>query len=305
VLAIGSPFGFENSVTAGIVSAKARALPDESLVPFIQTDVAVNPGNSGGPLFNMKGEVVGINAAIISGANTIGFAIPIAVVKQILPQLKEKGHVTRGFLGVQPQAITADMVDQLGLKSSRGALIADVVKESPADQGGLKPGDVVVALNGKPISDNNQLTRDVGVIPPGQTVKLDVIRDAKERSLQVKLAPRPDETESGGRSLSQGSGEKELGDLLGLSVEDLTPQMARRAQVDPGTKGAVVTDVAPDSPAAEAGLEPGDVVLEVKHQPLASAADYRKAVNGLKKGDTALLRVRRGPATQYLTLHVK
>jgi serine protease Do len=305
VIAIGEPFGLQATVTAGIISAKERTQFGGPYSDYLQTDASINPGNSGGPLFNLKGEVVGINSAIISGANTIGFAIPIAVVKQILPQLKDKGKVVRGFLGVQPQAITADMVEQLGLKSTRGALLADVVKESPADQAGLKPGDVVVAMNGKSVSDNNQLTRDVGVVQPGQSVKLDVMREGKQRSFDVKLAPRPDETEQTGRVGNSGGPSEKNGDVLGLQVEDLTPQLARRAQVEPGTKGAVVVDVAPDSPGAEAGLSPGDVVVEVNRQPVASAADYRKAGKSLKKGDTVLLRVKHGQATQYVPVRVK
>jgi len=305
VVAIGEPFGLQATVTAGIISAKERTQFGGPYSDYLQTDASINPGNSGGPLFNMRGEVVGVNAAIISGANTIGFAIPIDVVKQILPQLREKGKVVRGFLGVQPQGITAEMVDQLGLKSTRGALIADVVKDSPADQAGLKPGDVVVALNGKPVNDNSQLTRDVGVIPPGNSVKLDVVRDGKQKTIAVKLAPRPDETEPASKSSGQGSGDKDRGDMLGLSVEDLTPQLARRAQVEPGTKGAVVTDVASDSPAADAGLEPGDVVVEVNRQQVASAADYKKATKGLKKGDTALIRAKHGAQSQYLPVHIK
>jgi serine protease Do len=305
VVAIGEPFGLQATVTQGIISAKERTQFGGPYSDYLQTDASINPGNSGGPLFNMKGEVVGVNAAIISGANTIGFAIPIDVVKQILPQLKEKGKVVRGFLGVQPQAITADMVDQLGLKTTHGALIADVVKESPADKAGLKPGDVVIALNGKPVSDNNQLTRDVGVVPPGTPVKLEVIRDGKEKTFTVALAPRPDETEVASRASGQGGGEKDHGDLLGLSVEDLTPQMARRAQVDPGTKGAIIVDVASDSPAAEVGLEAGDVVVEVNRQPVSNATEYKKAVKGLKKGDGALLRVKHGQASQYIPVRIK
>jgi serine protease Do len=305
VIAIGEPFGLQATVTAGIISAKERTQVNGPYSDYLQTDASINPGNSGGPLFNLRGEVVGINSAIISGANTIGFAIPIAVVKQILPQLKEKGRVVRGYLGVQPQAITADMVDHLGLKSTRGALLADVVKEGPADKAGLKPGDVVVALNGKPIADNNQLTRDVGVVPPGRPVKLDVVRQGKEKSFDVTLAPRPDETDQAPKSAKDGSGGKEGGDLLGLSVEDLTPQLARRAQVEAGTKGAVVVDVAPDSPGANAGLEPGDVIVEINRQPVASVGDYRKAAKGLKKGDTALARVKHGQSTQYVPLQVK
>src|SRR5205807_1741370 len=208
-------------------SAKERTQFGGPYSDYLQTDASINPGNSGGPLFNLKGEVVGVNAAIISGANTIGFAIPVNVVKQILPQLRQTGRVVRGFLGVQPQAITADMVDNLGLKSTRGALIADVVKDSPAEHAGIKPGDVVVGLNGKPVNDNSQLTRAVGV------------------------------------------------------------------------------DVAPESPAADAGLEPGDVVVEVNRRPVNSAADYRNAVKSVKKGDTALVRVKHGQATQYIPVRVK
>jgi serine protease Do len=305
VLAIGEPFGLQATVTSGIISAKERTQFGGPYSDYLQTDASINPGNSGGPLFNMKGEVVGINAAIISGANTIGFAIPINVVKQILPQLEKTGRVARGFLGVQPQAITADMVDNLGLKSTKGALLADVVRDSPADKAGLKPGDVVVALNGKPVNDNAQLTRDVGVIPPGNNVKLEVVRDGRPRTVDVKLAERPDEQEQGGRAPKLGGQDKEQGDLLGLSVQDITPQLARRAQVEAGTKGAVVVDVAQDSPAADAGLEPGDVVVEVNRRPVSSAADYRNAVKTVKKGDTALLRVKHGQATQYVPVRVK
>jgi serine protease Do len=305
VLAIGEPFGLQATVTSGIISAKERTQFGGPYSDYLQTDASINPGNSGGPLFNMKGEVVGVNAAIISGANTIGFAIPINVVKEILPQLKQTGRVARGFLGVSPQAITSDMADSLGLKSTKGALIADVVKDSPAEKGGLKPGDVVVALNGKPVSDNSQLTRDVGVIPPGSTVKLDIVREGKQRTVEVKLAERPDEKEQGGRTPTKSGQDKEQGDLLGLSVQDVTPQLARQSQVDPATKGAVVVDVAPDSPAADAGLEPGDVVLEVNRRAVASAAEYKNAVKGVKKGDTALVRVRRGQATQYVPVRVK
>jgi serine protease Do len=305
VVAIGEPFGLQASVTAGIISAKERSQFGGPYSDYLQTDASINPGNSGGPLFNLKGEVVGINAAIISGANTIGFAIPIAVIKQILPQLKENGRVTRGYLGVQPQAVTGDMVEGLGLKSTHGALLADVIKDGPGDKGGLKPGDVVVGLNGKPVMDNNQLTRDVGVVPPGNTVHLDIVRDGKQRTVDVKLAPRPDETEVAIKGSKDNSADSEKGDLLGLSVQDLTPQLARRAQVDPSTKGAVITDVASDSPASEAGLEPGDLVLEINRQPVGSVSDYRKFSKSLKKGDTALLRVKHGAGSAYVPLALK
>jgi serine protease Do len=307
VIAIGEPFGLQATVTAGIISAKERALgPGSVYSDFLQTDASINPGNSGGPLFNLRGEVIGVNAAIIGGANTIGFAIPIAVVKQILPQLEKTGRVARGFLGVQPQPITQDMVDTLGLKSTQGALIADVVKGSPADKAGSKPGDVVVALNGRPVTDANQLTRDVGAIPPGQTVRLDVVREGKTRQIEVKLAERPDERETTARAGGSGGDvDKSSGDLLGVHVQNLTPELAQRARVDPDTKGVVVTDVAQDSPASQGGIDPGDVILEINRQPVTSVADYRKLVSKLKKGETVLLRVRSGQAVQYLPIKIR
>jgi serine protease Do len=307
VIAIGEPFGLQATVTAGIISAKERALGPQSVYSdFLQTDASINPGNSGGPLFNLRGEVIGVNTAIIGGANTIGFAIPIAVIKQILPQLQKTGRVVRGFLGVQPQPITQDMVDNLGLKSTQGALIADVVKGGPADKAGLKPGDVVVGLNGRPVMDNNQLTRDVGAIPPSQSVKLDVVHDGKTRQVEVKLADRPDEIEQASRGGGQSSdSDKSSGDLLGMRVQELTPELAQRARVDPGTRGVVVTAVAQDSPASQAGLDPGDVVLEINRQPVASVSDYKKAVSKLKKGETALVRVRSGQAVQYVPIRIR
>jgi serine protease Do len=307
VIAIGEPFGLQATVTAGIVSAKERALgPTSVYSDFLQTDAAINPGNSGGPLFNLRGEVVAVATAIIGGANTIGFAIPIAVVKQILPQLEKTGRVVRGFLGVQPQPITQDMVDNLGLKSTQGALVADVVKDSPAEKAGIKPGDVITTVNGKPVADNNQLTREVGAIPPAQTVKLDVVREGKQRQVEVKLAERPDEIETAARGGRQaGEQDKSSGDPLGVRVQDLTPELAQRARVDPGTKGVVVTDVASDSPAAEAGIDPGDVILEINRQTVQSVADYKKAVSKLKKGEKALVRVRSGQLAQYVPVRIR
>src|SRR5205807_2336966 len=278
VLAIGEPFGLQATVTSGIISAKERTQFGGPYSDYLQTDASINPGNSGGPLFNLKGEVVGVNAAIISGANTIGFAIPVNVVKQILPQLRQKGRVVRGFMGVQPQAITADMVDQLGLKSTRGALIAEVVPKGPASESGLKPGDVVVGLNGKPVNDPNQFQRDVGSVQPGQVAKVDVMRDGKTRTFEVKLKERPEDNDLNERSPAPGNAESAPGDPLGLRVQNLTPDLAQRARVEEGTKGVVVTDVAPDSPAATAELEPGDVIVEVNRQEVGSVDQYKKAI---------------------------
>jgi serine protease Do len=306
VIAIGEPFGLQATVTAGIISAKERTLgPSAVYSDYLQTDASINPGNSGGPLFNLRGEVIGINSAIISGANTIGFAIPIAVVKQILPQLREKGRVVRGFMGVQPQAITADMVDQLGLKSTKGALIAEVVPKSPASEAGLKPGDVVVGLNGRAVNDPNQFQRDVGTVQPGQVAKIDVLRDGKTRTVNVKLKGRPEDSDVTERNPSEGNAENVPGDPLGVRVQTLTPDLAQRARVDDDTKGVVVMDVAPDSPAATAGIEPGDVIVEVNRQEVTSVDQYKKAIARLKKGGTALLRVKSGQSATYVTVKLK
>ena len=307
VVAIGEPFGLQATVTSGIISAKERSQFGGPYSDYLQTDASINPGNSGGPLFNLRGEVVGVNSAIIQGANTIGFAIPIDVVKQILPQLKTKGKVSRGFLGVQLQAITQDMVEQLGLKSTQGALVSDVVPDSPAAQSGLKPGDVIVGLNGRKVAENNQLTRDIGAVPPDGMVKLEVIREGKTRGFEVKIAPRPDEAEELVKPISELPGEKEApADLLGLQVEDLTAQMAKRMRLDPGVKGALVVEVVPESPGSNAGIEPGNLVVEVNRQNVTSTSDYRRAVKGLKKGDTALLRVRSSQGgTHYTPVHLQ
>jgi len=196
VIAIGEPFGLEATVTSGIISAKERTVnPETPYADFLQTDASINPGNSGGPLFNMKGEAVGINTAIIGGANNIGFAVPITLVKQILPQLKEKGRVDRGYLGVLLAPITQDMAEELKLESRKGALVAAVEKGGPAAQAGLEPGDVIVRVDDKPVNDDAQLTRAVGQHQPGSTLKLEVVREGKKVDLQVKLAQRPDEAE--------------------------------------------------------------------------------------------------------------
>jgi serine protease Do len=304
VVAIGEPFGFQATVTSGIVSAKERSLRASAFDDFIQTDASINPGNSGGPLFNMRGEVVGVNTAIISGANSIGFAIPIDLVKQELPQLRTKGRVVRGYLGVGVQPVSQDVAESFGLKTTEGALVAEVRRDSPAAKAGLKPGDVIHAVDGKPIRDERHLTRTISAFSPGAQVKLDVFRDKGDKSLEVTVGKRPDESDEEGKGQGGESGEEKGSDPLGLQVETLTPEMARRAQVESGTKGAVVTDVAPDSPAGQS-LEPGDVIVEVNRHPIESATDYRRAVKTLKKGDTALLRTLSRGGARYQSVRIK
>src|SRR5262249_32623867 len=258
VVAIGNPFGLENTVTAGIVSALGRHINQGPYDNFIQTDAAINPGNSGGPLLNTKGEVVGINTAIFSrgGGNIgIGFAIPITLANEVVPQLKTKGHVTRGWLGVMIQKVTPEIAESLGLAEAKGALVADVVKDGPAEGAGLKQGDVIVEFDGKPVVDSAELPLLVARTGVGKSVKLKVIRDKETKEFSVKVGELKDEDQNEGAGSSS--------EDLGLAVQTLTPELAENLNLDKGLKGVVVTQVEPGGPAAEAGLRRGDVILEV------------------------------------------
>jgi serine protease Do len=297
VVAIGNPFGLENTVTAGIVSALGRHINQGPYDNFIQTDAAINPGNSGGPLLNTKGEVVGINTAIFSrgGGNIgIGFAIPINLAHEIVPQLKDKGHVVRGWLGVMIQKVTPDIAESLGLEDAKGALVADVVKDGPAEASGLKQGDVITEFDGKPVVDSAELPLLVARTGVGKSVRLKIIRDkeAKEFTVKVGELKEEDSTEAGGSSSED----------LGLAVQTLTPELAENLNLDKGLKGVVVTQVEPGGPAAEAGLRRGDVILEVNRKPVKNAAAYQKAVRELGKGKSLLFLVRRGDNTIFLAL---
>src|SRR5262245_18049085 len=264
VVAIGNPFGLEHTVTAGIVSAMGRHINQGPYDNFIQTDASINPGNSAGPLLNTKGEVVGINMAIFSrgGGNIgIGFAIPIALAKEIVPQLKEKGHVTRGWLGVMIQKVTPDIAESLGLDESKGALVADVVKDGPAEAAGLKQGDVIIEFDGKPVSDSAEQPLLVARTSVGKAVTLTIIRDKKREKVSVTIAELKDEEE-----LAQGpAGTSED---LGLAVQTLTAELAENLGLERNLKGVVVTQVDPSGPGGEAGLRRGDVILEVNRTPV-------------------------------------
>jgi serine protease Do len=297
VVAIGNPFGLENTVTAGIVSAIGRHINQGPYDNFIQTDAAINPGNSGGPLLNTRGEVIGINTAIFSrgGGNIgIGFAIPIDLAKEIVPQLREKGRVTRGWLGVMIQKVTPQIAESLGLEEPKGALVADVVKDGPAEAAGLKQGDVIVEFDGKPVADSAELPLLVARTPVGKTVKVRVIRDKTTETFSIKIAELKEE-----ETAQAGTGKAED---LGLTVQTLTPDLAENLGLDRGLKGVVVTQVEPGGPAGEAGLRRGDVILEVQKRQVKDVEAYKRELKAVGKGKSVLFLVRRGDNTIYLAV---
>ncbi len=296
VVAIGNPFGLEHTVTAGIVSAKGRFIGQGSYDQFIQTDVAINPGNSGGPLINLRGEVVGINTAIFSrsGGNIgIGFAIPINLAKELLPQLEEKGKVTRGWLGVLIQKVTRDIADSLDLDEPRGALVADVMADGPAKEAGVQVGDVIVEFDGHAVGESNELPFLVARTPVGKTVEVIVIRAGEEKTLAVTIAELEDD------ATDQETAEN---DTLGLTVQPLTPEIAESLGLEEGTEGVVVSEVEPGSSADDAGLRRGDVILEVNRKPVDGLRSYRKALGEVGAGKAILLLVQRGGNTIFVPL---
>ena len=295
VVAIGNPFGLDSTVTAGIVSAKGRHIGQGPYDNFIQTDASINPGNSGGPLINLRGEVIGINTAIFSrsGGNIgIGFAIPINLVKELLPQLRGKGKVTRGYLGVLIQKVTPEIAESLGLQKSYGALVANVSKDGPADKAGVKVGDVIVEFDGKEVKDSSDLPIIVARTPVDKKVRMKVLRDKKEIVLNVTVGELKDEEVV--------ASAPEKGEL-GLTVQRLTPQMAESLGLEKA-EGVVVTAVEPGSPADDAGIRRGDVILEVDRKAVRSVDDYKKAIAGARKGRGVLFLVRRGDNTLFLAL---
>jgi serine protease Do len=310
VIAMGTPFGLRDTATLGIVSAKHRAgiNPGGTYDDFIQTDAAINPGNSGGPLFNLRGEVVGINTAIVSPqiGQGIGFAVPISLAKALLPQLKERGKVTRGFVGVQVSDLTPELLQGFNLKAgTKGALVQGVVPKSPADKAGLKPGDVITHLDGKPVDSSGTLTRGVALVAPGQTANLTVLRGGEQKQFALKVAQRPEDENAVARGdfQEQEQGTKEPTPKLGLSLDQITPELQSQLGLD-GSEGLVVTNVVPDGPADHANLRRGDVILEVNRQPVRKIEDVKAIIAKLKENDLVLLRVRRGDQASFLTLRI-
>jgi len=286
VCAIGNPLAYEHSVTVGVVSYIGRKLFDSSLDNYIQTDAAINFGNSGGPLINSRGEVIGINSAISSRASSIGFAVPVNQATAILPQLRDRGRVTRGFIGVALKDVDPDLQRSLALPSTHGALVQDVTSSSPGERAGLRTYDLIVGVDGVPVGSNDELIRRVSVRPPGAVVRLDVVRDGRPVGVQVRLGERPvregaDSSGPAGQRPVPASGPG----TLGLGVKDLDREFRDRFKVPGTVRGVVVTRVEPMSPAFDADIERGVVVLEINRHEVASVAEFERASRDLRAGD--------------------
>ena len=294
VMAIGNPFGLQQTVTAGIISAKGRVIGSGPYDDFIQTDASINPGNSGGPLFNSRGEVIGINTAIVAGGQGIGFAIPVNMAKSIMSQLKEKGTVTRGWVGISIQPVTPELAQSFGLEGDKGALVSEVMKDSPADKAGIKSGDIILEFDGKTISEVNELPRLVAATPVGKKTAVKVVREGSVQEIPITVE-RLKESNDG--SLTN------IPDKLGISVAELTSDLAARIRTSE-TKGVVVTEVKPGSSAEEAGMAQGDLIKEINGKKIATVGDYEKAIVARKKGGIVRFLLKRGDSSLFVALKV-
>jgi serine protease Do len=302
VMAIGNPFGLGgNSVTVGVVSFKGRPLTLGTLgtsVEMIQTDASINPGNSGGPLLNTRGEVIGINTMIITRgvpqSAGVGFAVPINVAKAILPQLRERGRVIRGWLGVQIQTVTEDLAKSLKMAEAKGAIVSDVTPQSPAAEAGVEPGDVVVSVDQRPVEDNSDLSEYIASLPPGTRVALEVLRDGARKTIELKLGTFPDDDEEEEQA-------QQARQQLGMTLHDLTPDIAARLQLPRNAQGVVVMEVAAGEAAEDAGLAAFDVIVSVNGEPVSSVDDFEREITKAEPDGLARLRVRRG-ASHLITV---
>ncbi len=302
VMAIGNPFGLEHTVTVGIVSAKGRVIGAGPYDDFIQTDASINPGNSGGPVFNLNGEVIGISTAIVAGGQGIGFAIPVNAVKEIIPQLKETGRVTRGWLGISIQGVTADLSKALGLEGEGGALVAEVIKGSPAEAAGIERGDVIVKFDDQEVKDEAHLSRLAAATKVGKKVDIQLIRNGKPKEVTVKAGQYPeDEAEM---EAGEQSPQPEVHEKMGLSVQNLTPELRESLDLERGLKGVLVTKVEPGSIADKASpsLRRGDVIIEVNQAPINNVDDLKEQINKAKSGQNMLILIRRGKSTLFTSL---
>jgi serine protease Do len=298
VIAVGSPFGLQSTVTAGIISAKARQIGQGPFDDFLQTDAAINPGNSGGPLVNMQGEVVGINTAIVSGGSGIGFAIPSNMARKIYTELQAKGRVTRGWLGVSIQPLTPELAKSFGARDNKGVLLSEVMPDTPAAKAGLQSGDILLEFQGKKMEAPADLQRAVGLTSPGASAKVKVWRDQGEKTLEVKIGEAPDEQREA-RGPSQRGGKS----ALGLEVRPITPDIARQLNLRT-TEGVIVARVEDGSAAEEAGIQPRDVIREINRQKVRSMADFEKATKDTKEGDRLTVLLQRGPMSLYVAFTV-
>ncbi len=298
VLAIGNPFGLQQTVTAGIVSAKGRSINNESYGNFIQTDASINPGNSGGPLFNLKGEMVGVNTAIFSrtGGNIgIGFAIPVNMAKNVFAQLKEHGKVTRGWLGVMIQQVTHDLAENFNLDRPIGALVGQVVPDSPAEKAGIKAGDVIISYSGKEISQMSMLPAMVASTNVGEKAELVLIRDGKKQNITVEIGRMEDE-EAILAGTETGTSKK-----LGITVQEITPKIAESLGIEE-VHGLIVNNVDSSSAAAEAGIMRGDILLEINRERVDNIADYKKSLQAAEEKKSILLLIERDHNTRFVVI---
>lgn len=298
VMAIGNPFGLEQTVTVGIVSAKGRVIGAGPYDDFIQTDASINPGNSGGPLFNLAGEVVGINTAIVAGGQGIGFAIPVNMAKSIIEQLREVGHVVRGWLGVTVQPVSKELAESFGLDAARGALVNDVVEGSPAERAGIQRGDIILEFAGQPVDEMTELPKLVAATPIDKQVGVTVFRDGKRREVKVKVGRLEDEA---GAAVAGAEGAESA---LGLKVAALTPELAERYELG-DARGVLVLAIDPAGPAADANLRPGDLLLELNGRELTALKDFEAQAADLAPGKVARLLVQRQQTVFYTTLNIK
>jgi serine protease Do len=299
VLAIGNPFGIGKTVTMGIVGATGRrGLSIEDYEDFIQTDAAINPGNSGGALINTRGELIGINTAILSrsgGNQGVGFAVPVNLAHHVMKQIMENGKVVRGYLGVLIQPVNPAIAKAFGVSKNNGALVGDVTAGSPASKAGVKQGDVITSVDGTPVDDPSQLRLQIASMAPGTEVNLKVLRDGKEQTIPVTLGELPSQPGENAKS------EKTSSPMSGLSVDDLSPAVAQQLDLPAGTKGVVIVNVQPGSAAADAGLRRGDVISEVARKPVTTVEEFNQAVRAAGTGDVLLL-VNRGGSSMYVVV---
>lgn len=295
VLAVGNPFGLGHTVTQGIISATGRVIGSGPYDDFLQTDAPINPGNSGGPLINLKGEVIGINSAIVASGQGIGFAIPSNMAKMVTSQLREKGKIVRGWIGVSIQSMTPEIAQSFGLKEPRGALVAEVVPEGPADTGGIRQGDIIVGFGGKDIKDSKDLPRIVAETPVGKTVDVKVVRNGKETALKITLQEMTEQRVA--------SGMRPTALSLGMRVDEISPML--RSELGIGDKtGVVVLGVDPGSPSDGAGVQAGDLIKEINHKPIKNLKDYNDAAAKISKDNPILLLMKRGRQTFYVSIKI-